>query len=188
MTLISIHVPVLGTPDAARARARRPRSPRARCAAVAPRAHQAVTGARHLLGVAYARRPPLRDAVSICAASPPGGMLVGSAPSASLRGLTRPGPLLLLAALALTDAVTSARHTASRCCVCPPAALAGCRQYLRRQPPRRDAGRLRSVGLFARVDAARAAALARGPCAHRGGDERPSPPLYVAARVCPAPM
>jgi hypothetical protein len=110
MTLISIHVPVLGTPDAARARARRRRSPRARCAAVAPRAHQAVTGARHLLGVAYARRPPLRDAVSICAASPPGGMLDGSALSASLRGSTRPGPLLLLAALALIEAVTSARH------------------------------------------------------------------------------
>ena len=41
---------------------------------------------------------------------PPGGKLVGSAPSASSRGSTRPGPLLSLAALALIDAVTGARH------------------------------------------------------------------------------
>ena len=84
------------------------------------------------------------------------------------------------------------RPSPPRCCVCPPAALAGCRQYLRRQPPRRDAGRLRSVGLFARVDAARAAALARGPCAHRCGDERPSHRLAVlrnmpAGRPCGMP-
>ena len=110
MTLISIHVPVLGTPDAARARARRPRSPRARCAAVAPRAHQAVTGARHRLGVAYAARPPLRDAGQDVRRQPPGGMLVGSAQPVSLRGSTRPGPLLSLAALALIEAVTGARH------------------------------------------------------------------------------
>ena len=122
MTHIRVRVPIRDTGCCARARALRPRLPRARCAAVAPRAHHAVTGARHRVGVAYARRPPLRDAG----------------------------------------------------------------QYLRRQPPRWDAGRLRSVGLSARVDAAQAAALARGPCAHRCGDF--SPPLYVAARVCPAPV
>ena len=110
MTLISVRVPVLGTPDAARARARRPRSPRARwrrrCASRSPSGDgrpspawccvcppAALAGCRQ-----YLRRQP------------PGGMLVGSAPSASLRGLTRPVPLLSLAALALIGAVTGARH------------------------------------------------------------------------------
>ena len=102
-----------------RARARRPRTLRARCAAVAPRAHHAVTGVRHrLIGVAYART----------------------------------------------------------------AALAGCRSVFAPPAPRREAGRLRSVGLFARVDAARAAAIASGPCAHRCGGESLSPPRYC---VCP---
>ena len=118
MTHIRVRVPIRDTGCCARARALRPRLPRARCAAVAPRAHHAVTGARHRFGVAYARRPPLRDAG----------------------------------------------------------------RYLRRPPPRWDAGRLRSVGLFTRVDAAQAAALARGSCAHRCGDGRPSPSWCC---VCP---
>ena len=103
-----------------RARARRPRTLRARCAAVAPRAHHAVTGVRHrLIGVAYART----------------------------------------------------------------AALAGCRSVFAPPAPRREAGRLRSVGLFARVDAVRAAAIASGPCAHRCGGESLSPPRYCCARL-----
>ena len=106
-----------------RARARRPRTLRARCAAVAPRAHHAVTGVRHrLIGVAYART----------------------------------------------------------------AALAGCRSVFAPPAPRREAGRLRSVGLFARVDAARAAAIASGPCAHRCGGESLSPPRYCCCARLPS--
>ena len=169
-----------------RARARRPRTSRARCASVAPRAHRAVTGARHrLTGVAYARTAALAGCRSVSAPSAPGW---GA------------GRLRFVGLFARVDAVRAAARgpRAHRCggeslsppryCVCPPAALAGCRSVSALPAPRREAGRLRSVGLFARVDAAQAAAIASGPCAHRCGDESLSPPPFVAARDCPAPV
>jgi len=74
---------------------------------------------RHrLIGVACAARPPLRDAGQDLRRQPPRRDAGRPALSASLRGSTRPGPLLSLAALALIDAVTSVRHRLcmSLCC------------------------------------------------------------------------
>ena len=104
-------MPVGSAPSASSRGSTRPRT----------RPSHAVTGARHrLIGVAYARAAALAGCRSRFAPpAPPGGMLVVSAPSASLRGSTRPGPLLSLAALALLDAVTSSRHRLARCCACP---------------------------------------------------------------------
>ena len=157
-----------------RARARRPRTSRARCASVAPRAHHAVTGARHrLTGVAYARTAALAGCRSVSAPSAPGW---------------EAGRLRFVGLFARVDAVRAAargpcahrrgggRPSPPRCCVCPPAALAGCRSVSALPAPRRDAGRLRPVGLFTRVNAAQDAAQ---PC----GDGRPSPPYWRC--VCP---
>ena len=108
-----------------RARARRPRTLRARCAAVAPRAHHAVTGVRHrLIGVAYARAAALA------------GCWSGFASPAALAGCRG-------------SALAPRRRP-----LCAAAALAGCRSgFARRRPPLRDAGRLRAVDPLARVDA-----------------------------------
>ena len=166
-----------------RARARRLRTPRASCAAVAPRAHHAVTGVRHrLIGVAYARTAALAGCRSVFA------------PPAPRR---EAGRLRSVGLFARVDAARAAAIASGPCahrcggeslsppryCVCPPAALAGCRSVSALPAPRREAGWLRSVGLFARVDAAWAAAIASGPCAHRCGGESLSPPRYCCARL-----
>ena len=166
-----------------RARARRLRTPRASCAAVAPRAHHAVTGVRHrLIGVAYARTAALAGCRSVFA------------PPAPRR---EAGRLRSVGLFARVDAARAAAIASGPCahrcggeslsppryCVCPPAALAGCRSVSALPAPRREAGWLRSVGLFARVDAAWAAAIASGPCAPRCGGESPSPPRYCCARL-----
>ena len=96
------------------------RRPLRSLAAVAPRANHAVTSARRrLIGVAYAVRPPLRDAGQDLRRQPPrrdAGRL--RFVDLSLRGSTRPGPRLSLAARAHIDAVTSVRHRLcmSLCC------------------------------------------------------------------------
>ena len=72
---------------------------------------------------------------------PPGGKLVGSAPSASSRGSTRPGAAAL-ARGPCAHRCGDGRPSPPRCCVCPPAALAGCRSVFAPLAPRREAGRL----------------------------------------------